>query len=299
MLIIMLLIYSLGISVYLFRVNRQQSKPDDFQPIWKQLTSKAEPTVAEIRAIAEIAKVRRIQIPWYERSISTIGIVAFFSMLVATSFQTINAAKAEIESSNLKQEIQSLEAQRTSWNRLIRDLSEVIVLKASNDKLEKSEEGLLRQRLSELDKIDKPDNDVDSEKLKIYLALRLYDNASTLIEKSKVLGDSASPENVIFLAEMSYLDGSRAKAKVLLKRFERNLSSQPIDWQVRFYVLNAALSSDPKLYVNEIAALKHISPDDAGQWTESKVNDLKSQAKRRSVVLESPQSDAQPSQSAR
>jgi hypothetical protein len=299
MLIMLLLIYSLGISVYLFHVSRKQGKTDDFQPILQYLTAKAEPSVAEIRAIAEIAKVRRIQIPWHERSISAIGIVAFFSMLVATSFQTINAAKAEIESSILKQEIQSLEAQRASWNRLIRDLSEVIVLKASNDKLEKSEEGVLKQRLSELDKIDKPDNEADSEKLKIYLALRLYDNASALIEKSKVLGDSASPENIIFLAEMSYLDGSRAKAKVLLKRFERSLSNQPIDWQVRFYVLSAALSSDPKLYVNEIAALKHMSPDDANQWIESKVNDLKSQAKRRSVALDAPQGDAQPSESAK
>lgn len=290
MFLILLLTYSIAVSAYLFRVNQLRHGQDDLEPMWQRLTSKEELSFAEVKALTEIAKVRQMQIPWYERSLSALGIVAFLSMLVATSFQTINAVKTEVESKSLRDEIHSLEAQRDSWNRLIRDLSEVIVLKATNDKLEKSEQGVLKQRLSEIERVDNSDKETDSEKLRIYLALKLYDNASTLIEKSKALGDAATSENIIFLAEMSYLDGARGRTKVLLKKFESGLANQPIDWQARFYVLNAALSADPKLYGNEIAALKHISLDEANQWLEIKVNELRSEAKRRASTLETRES---------
>jgi hypothetical protein len=293
MLIVLLIAYSVGVSYYLIRGKRTQDKPDDMQKFWQNLTAKANPSVDEIKAIAEVAKVRQTGIPWYERGVSTIGIVAFFSMLLATSFQTINSAKAEIESSNLKQEISSLEAQRNSWNKLVRDLSEVIVLKAADGKLERSEEAVLKQRLNEIEKVDKPDKEEEAEKLKIYLALKQYDNASELVGKSKVLADETNPESLIFLAEMSFVDGARARARVLLKKFEDGLSKQPPEWQLRYYVLNAALGSDPKLFGNEVAALRHTSLDDANQWLEAKVEELKSQAKRRSVALENSGSGAQ------
>jgi hypothetical protein len=164
MLLILLAAYSLALSTYLLRLKWFQGKTDDeLQIIWKRITAKVDPSVDEIKAIAEIAKARQSEIPWHERSVSTIGIVAFFSMLVATSFQTINSAKTAVESSNLKQEILTLEAQRDSWNRLVRDLSEVIVLKAATGKLEQSEEAILKQRLSDLDKTDKPDKDTQAE----------------------------------------------------------------------------------------------------------------------------------------
>lgn len=286
MLVILLTVYSLGISCYLIRQKRLHGKTDDLQRIWEHLTSKTDPSMDEIKVIAEVAKVRQTDIPWYERSVSTIGIVAFFSMLVATSFQTVNSVKAEIESTNLKQEILSLEAQRNSWNRLVRDLSEVIVLKATNGKLEKSEESILKQRLNEIDKIDKANKEEEGEKLRLYIALKQYDNASELIEKSKLLSDEATPENLIFLAEMSFVDGARAQARALLKKFEDGLSKQPAPWQLRYYILNAALSSDPKVYGNEVAALRHSSLDDANQWLETKIEELKSQAKRRTISVE-------------
>jgi hypothetical protein len=288
MFLILLIVYSAAISAYLFRLKRQTNKPhnDELATIWHRITAKPDPTAEDIKAIAEVAKARQTEIPWYEKSLSTIGIVAFFSMLIATSFQTINSAKAEIEASNLRQEIKELEAQRETWNRLVKDLAQVAILKSASGKLEPSEEAVLRQRLSHLDKIDKPDSEDQVEQLKLLLALKEYDLSAALVEKSKVLRDETSPETLLFLAEMAFVDGARARAKGLLKRFESNLSNQPADWQLRFYVLQATLDADPKAYVESVASLKHISLDDAYQLLYSRIGELKAAEKRRGRSLE-------------
>ncbi len=284
MLTVLLLIYSVGISYYLIRKQKALAKRNELENVWQQITSKADPSDADIRAIARIARVRQGEISWFERSISTIGIVFFFSMLIATSIQTINSAKAEIESANLKQELKGLESQRNAWNKLIKELSEVIVLKQSNyGRLEKSEEEVLRQRLTQVEEIEKPDKEDEAEKLKLYLALKQYDKASALIDKSTLLADAASPETLIFLAEMSFLDGARARAKTLLKKFESELSKQPVEWQLRFFIVSAAISADPKLYGKEVAALKQIQLNEAEEWLADRVAELKAQARRRNL----------------
>jgi hypothetical protein len=111
-----------------------------------------------------------------------------------------------------------------------------------------------------------------------------------MIEKSKLMGDDASPETLLFLAEIAFVDGARARARALLKKFETELSSQPADWQLRFYVLSAALDPDPKIYVERVASLKHLSLEDANQLLEAKMDELKTQAKRRGNSVEKPPS---------
>jgi hypothetical protein len=233
----------------------------------------------DLKALAEIAKVRQSAIPWYERSISTLGIIAFFSMLIATSVQTINSAKAEIESSNLRQEIKGLESQRQSWNKIIKELSEVVVLKqSSSGRLEKSEEDVLKQRLAQLLEIERPGKEDIAEKLRIFLALKQYDGASALLQKSPALADEASPENLIFYAEISFIDGAKGQTRALLKRFESQMSKQPIEWQLRYFVINAALSSDPKSFAKDVAALKQLELNEAEELLTSRVLVLKEQA---------------------
>jgi hypothetical protein len=289
MVLLLLMLYSIGVSAYLIYAKWVQTKPNALHNIWESVISKPNLSVEDLKAVAEIAKIRQSELPWYERSLSTIGIVAFFSMLLATGFQTVNSVKAEIDSSTLKQEISSLESQRKTWNKIIKELSEVIIQKATNDKLEKSEESVLRQRLLELDKIDKPDKEDEIERLKIYLALKEYDLASALVEKSKNLENGASSEDLIFLAEMSFLDGASARTRVLLQKFAEQLSKQPTDWQLRYYVLSAAMASDPKYYAGEVAILRHSTLEDATQWLERKIEELKTQARRRTASVENSQ----------
>lgn len=217
----------------------------------------------------------------------TIGIVAFFSMLIATSVQTVGSAKTEVESSNLRREIKELESQRNSWKKMVKELSEVIIYKQeSAAKLEKSEENVLQQRLNQIEEAEKISEEENSEKLKIYLALQQYDKAAALIEKFPVL-ESASPENLLFLAEMCYVDGAKGRAKSLLKKFESGLSKQPVEWQVRYFVVNVALGTDPKTYQGEVAALKRVPPVEAELLLKDKANELQRQAdKRRNLLLE-------------
>ena len=289
MLITLLLAYSLGISYYLVVKHRSQKANNDLDRIWKKAASTPNPSATELRSIAQLAKARQTEIPWYERSLSTIGIVAFFSMLIATSFQTINSAKTEIESTNLKQEIKGLEAQRASWKDLMKKLSEVVLLKqAGGMALENSEADVLRQRLGEINRGDQLSKEDDIEKLRILLALKEYDSASALIERSTFLNDEASPEILLLLSEASFLDGAYGRAKSLLTRIEPELSKQRVDWQLRFFVLNAALASDYDPYVNQVAALKRVSLSEANEWLKGKVAELKEQAARRHSLSATP-----------
>lgn len=281
MLTTLLIIYGLSMTLYLLRKQRVQNKQTELDKIWKEITAKPDPTVDDLKAIAEIAKVRQTEIPWYERSLSTIGLVAFFSMLIGTSFQTINSAKTEIESSNLRQEIKGLELQRAAWNKLVKSLSEVIVLKQMNSgKLAESERDVLRQRIRDLEQTTNKTKQDESEQLKIYLALNQFDNASALVEKSQVLLEDTTPENLLLLAEASFLDGAKNRAKVLLSKFEPNISKQPQDWQVRFFILSAALDPNPGNYAKDVAAIKGISLSEAGEFLNARVDELKQNARR-------------------
>src|ERR1043166_892046 len=295
MIITLLLIYCLIVTCYLLYSHRLQHKETELDKLWKEITDKPNPTAADIRAITRVAKVRQTDIPWYERSLSTIGIVAFFSMIVATSFQTVNSAKTDIESSYLRQEIKALEAQRAGWKTMMKNLSEVIILKQmSNGKLETSEKDVLKQRLTDLDQAASGTQEDEIEKLKIYLALKQFDNASALVEKSQLLADQAPPETLLFLAETSFIDGARARTKLLLSKFEPKLSKQPVEWQLRFLVISAALDSNPGAYSKDVAALKGTSLNEAEEWLNGRVDELRLEARRRASVSNSPDAISSP-----
>lgn len=285
MFVTLLLAYALGISAYLIIKQRTQSKRSELDAIWEIVSANEKPTGAEIKAIARIAKVRQSEIPWYERSISTIGIVAFFSMIIATGVQTLSSVKAEVESIRLRQEIKELEAQRSLWKKNVKELSEVIVLKQTNSgKLETSEEDILRQRLAQIEETASPSKQDVADKLKVYMALKRYDEASALVEQSTLLDDATSPGDLLFLAEMSFLDGAKGRAKALLKKFESELSKQPSDWQLRYLVVNAALSNDPKSFGPQVAALRHEEISEAEDWLMKEVGYLKDRARRRNFA---------------
>jgi len=285
MLVALLSIYALAVSAYLIRLHRLRNKRTELDKIWTEVTQKSNLTTENLKVIAEIAKVRQTEIPWYERSLSTIGIVAFFSMIIATSVQTINSAKTDIESSNIRQEIKGLEAQRAAWKRQLKSLSEVIVLKhLDSGKIEESEKDVLRQRVKDLEEADSGELEDESERLKIYLALQQYDNASVIVQKSTVLAQGTSPETLLLLAENSFLDGAKNRTKLLLSKFEPNISKQPVEWQVRFFVVKAALEPSPTVYSKEVAALKGIDLTEAEQLLAIRVDQLKQNAKRRAMA---------------
>jgi hypothetical protein len=286
MIYVLLSLYSVVISIYLIWRQKQVHKPSELDGIWNKITVKDTYDADDLKAIAEIAKVRQSEAPWYERSVSTIGIVAFFSMLIATSVQTVGSAKTEIESSNLRWEIKELELQRNSWRKLVKELSELIIYKKGSDtKLEKSEGDVLQQRLIQIEEIDKNSLEEESEKLKIYLALKQFDKAAALIDKLPLEGTTS--ETKLFLAEMCFIDGAKERAKPLLEKFEHELSKQPVEWQVRYFSINVALGSNPEEYRNEVSALKQITQEEAVSLLRDKANELKMQADiRRKHLME-------------
>lgn len=288
MLITLFIINLVVLIIYLLWMYKNRTKQTELDKIWQNITAKANPTPADLTAIAEVAKARQTEVRWFERSVSTIGILAFFSMIIATTIQTINSAKTDIESSNVKQEIKVLEAQRATWKKLLKSLSEVIVLKQLNGKIEESEKDVLRQRVQDLEDADSGKVEDEKERFKIYLALGRHDQASALLQKSSALAQDTSPENLILLAETSYVDGARGQTNLFLSQFEPNLSKQPIDWQVRFFVLKAALSGDLPAYAKDVAAVKRVDLPVAEQLIAEQVEELKQRAVKRAVAADSP-----------
>lgn len=285
MLVAFLSIYAVALTLYLLQLHRTRNRETELDRIWKDVTQKPNLTTEDLKAIAEVAKVRQTALPWYERSVSTIGIVAFFSMLIATSLQSINSANTEIESSNVRQEIKALEAQRDVWKQLVKSLSEVIVLKQLNSgKIEESERDILRQRVKDLEQAETGKPETDSERLKIYLALQQFDNASAIVEKSSALAESTLPETLLLLAENSFLDGAKSRTKLLLSKFEPNISKQPLEWQVRFFVIKAALEPSPEVYTKEVAAIRGMDLKEAQELLIARVEQLKQNAKRRALT---------------
>ena len=105
-----------------------------------------------ISAMTEAAKVESNKIPWYERSVSAIGVVAFFAMLVTTGFQNIKSAQlvAETEKVRIKNEMM-----KKSYSKVQKIIKDVIILIKENiyrtGVLDGVSKEILQNRLNYLD----------------------------------------------------------------------------------------------------------------------------------------------------
>lgn len=269
--------YAVGLSVIFLILQKRRAKETDLLTEARKIAGGELTPLQRLEALAQMARIRKREMPWFEQSLSTLGVVVFFSMLIATSVQTAKASLEAAEAERLRQEVKALEIQRSDLDTLVVDITRAVVTQyRRTGRLDSTGERVLKHRLLELDKVANPSRADLIEKFEIAFIAGDFERAVSLIERNIDLLDRADPGNIITLAEYYYLDGAAGSAAELLAQLEPKMSTLPPAWRVRMIVLNSVLKPDPPRYSAELSTVLRISSEDAARQLELLVDRFKS-----------------------
>jgi hypothetical protein len=210
----------------------------------------------QLEGLAKRAEILSKQIPWYERSLSTIGVIAFFSMLIATGLQTTNANLSDAKIQRLQDQLKALEGQQASLAPAVaRAARATIDQYQGGHVLEDGAEEVLRLRLDTLQRSSADGEEAIAEMLDIALVLRDLHQAVSLIEEHPEFVETAKPYHLASVAECYFISGSKAHASETLKRLEDGISNLNRNQRLRVLVLKAALTGNIEPQVEKVAVL--------------------------------------------
>ena len=238
-----------------------------------------------LKIAIEVEKLYNEDSPWYERSISVIGVVAFFSMLIATGVQTLNASLQAGTVERLKTELATLDSVRNDLDSILKDTTQTLL--ASTAPLDVVSGHLLRHRLRLLKSVG-PVSDVQlREQLDIAMRLDDFDEAIRLIESHPELLKESVPEDRLRLAEYRYISGTPLAAKALLEEVLPVLTQLAQSARIRALVLRAQVAPRGDSDVFDLAGVMRVSPSEAAKYLQSRLQTLKSRTGAAHISLDS------------
>jgi hypothetical protein len=235
-----------------------------------------------LKALCSVAEIRQAETPWYERSLSTVGVVAFFSMLIATGVQTTRSGLETIKVEKLQQEKQDLEKQVAEIGELLsRTTSTVVKQYQITGYLDPIGEDTLRIRLAKLSASRSMDESQLQEAYTLALLLRDFKTAVQIIEDHLDLLDRTEPSHLVSLAEYYFLIGRLGSARDCLSRAEPKLSGQTNDVRKRAIVMAALLDTSRRQEsVDRLAGLLKVQRLEAERRLDIEMTRFKRGAQR-------------------
>jgi hypothetical protein len=259
-------LYSLGATAFITVIQRRHTRDVSLASSFSKLLQENFSPLERIQALSELAKLRASEGAWYEKSISVVGVIAFFSMLVATGLQTVNSSITALQADQLRKELTTLEGERSKTDNLLATVSRSIMDQSRiSGKIDRSGQEILRDRLSRLQSLPKPDKEELTELFDVSLLLGDFETAKECLDRNAELLDRARPENLLRLAEYEYIQGTPMAAKEYLKRLENDSTRLPIPWQVRIVIVRALVNGNVEQSAIELAAILRIDKAEAAQ----------------------------------
>lgn len=252
--------YCLGVTVVLLLSRYRSARERELLRRLNAIPLDSLEPLQQLEGLAKTAEIRSKQIPWYERSLSTIGVIAFFSMLIATGLQTTNANLSEVKVQRLQDQLKALEAQQASLVPAVaRAARATIDQYQARHVLEDGAEEVLRLRLDTLQRSSTGGQERIAEMLDIALVLRDLHQAVSLIESHPEFVETAKPHYLVSVAECYVISGSKAHAAETLKRLEDNISTLSRNQRFRVLVLKAVLAANVEPHVEDASVLLRIT----------------------------------------
>lgn len=197
--------------------------------------------VERINLLISLNKDIKEVIPWYQKSISTIGIVAFISMIFAISLQTVTLTKESINLESMKFEISKLKESKEEVEKIISDTTITMYKKyAETGRLSDREISIIKFKIKELE------NEKSPNYQQIYQFSMLIGDFNKAIEAIPFVDKSKPIENipdVISLAQYYYIIDDIDNAKKMTTRANDKVSSliqQPY-WVLQLGALKSLL----------------------------------------------------------
>ena len=268
--LIVLAVFSALMLLANLHALRRQRGADRSRVLIESWFESTPPSAESVKAYSEFRRTMQLELSWYQRSLSTFGVIAFVSMTVAAAIQTVRANKEQMDAEALRKENTQIEAQVSSIAKdmAIQMQSEYLTGVRPND----TEKQLLRYRLNEL---ARQPITLDIARERFDAAIMLDDhNAALSAYASYPKGVDVRPEDRVRLAEGALMMGNPIAARALFLGLLE--SSVQLDKSLRARVIILETALDPeKLRAEEYAALKGISPIEARTIIGAKSRDLR------------------------
>lgn len=170
------------------------------------------------KLLGSLSELQKAATPWYERSLSTIGVVGFFSMSLAAGVQTISANLSAARAERLEDALEDLQEERNAAENFVNQVSKMVVSGALPIRtLGRAERELLRFRLDRLRAKEKLEIAEAKEMYTLALAIRDFHSAVSIFEQYRELLEGTSAGDQVSLAEYYYLVGSQEAARELIE----------------------------------------------------------------------------------
>jgi len=241
--ILSLTLYSIISSIFIFFIFYLKTDlSKDFKKIEESIEKSNSSDKEKIKLMISLEKHKASSTPWYMSSISTIGIVAFFSMMLATLIQTINVTKETFTHEKLKMDIDKLMISKNEADSIIDSMTYSSFANYARDGvLTESETRIINYKISILE-MEKPPNDLEIYKLSMltHNLAKAREAISSVDTKSQIKG---APDK-ISLAQFYFLTGNKDESRKIITDTEKSLSSLSTYWKFQLVVLKSLVVKD-------------------------------------------------------
>jgi len=265
----------LSTAILIYQHKRRPKLPEAGAQLLQIIPTFTNPA-DKANSLVELAKLEHELRPWWERALSTIGIVAFASMSIATTVQTLNATVAQ-------HKLELVQAQVVELTDQIKDSKDLIAALAhgalerfgSNGGRDPSAKKLLTFRLEQLVGVLSPTSEEMREAYAIAIALEKYEIAYSFLDDHPELLNKTIPADIVTLAEYYYLSGSEEQAREILELVKIETTKLPKYSKLRMLYLDIILNGDKQHNLQAIEAILKISPDRANAVVNQEIERLK------------------------
>lgn len=256
-----------------YRVGKPRSKKLD--RVLAQ-ASKLDDPVKSLELLKALAELEQASLPWYQRSLSAIGVIAFLSMTLAAGLQTVNSYLEQAKAQRLEGQIEALRTERQAAEQFVDSISATILadLERGGRAPGKLERRLLAHRLRRIEQVLDPTPEQLREAFSLAVALQDWAAVASAVEHHKELLDLNALPDLLSLAEYYFIVGSRERAREVQGDIWPQRTRLAVGAQRRLLMLRAALGFDREAVVAELARLFDLRPEEARAQLEQAVGGL-------------------------
>lgn len=280
--VLLLSVYALFMTLAAWAIYYVKDPPSIEVELLKLLRDGQASLPDRAEGFAALAEVRKSELRWFEKALSTIGVVAFVAMTVTTAVQTIRAAVQEQEAKQWESRVSAMRERVADADLVIVSVSRALLDRASRASLlTDDEKRILRYRLENL--LSRPrleDPEVD-EVMSLAIVLREFSVGVDLIERKPSLLQSARLVDQLAFAEYYYLIGSADAAKRLADRVWLQVGELPPQAQLRAVVIRVVLGQQSQSdAVSDVNRLLRVTTTEASRMLEGEIEAFRRGATR-------------------
>jgi len=258
-------IYAALLTVFvLYEYFKKDDKTSELFSQCVEIVEKEQSPSEKIKAISSLNELKNSLSPWYEKYLSTVGVIGLFSMTIAAGVQTINSTTQQYRADALAADLADTKSQVEAAELFVADASSAIQSGAfDTQRIGENERRILRYRFDELRTSTVLESEELSEAFSLALVLREFETAVELLEMNKELLDDTNIADQLTLAEYYYLVGSNSAAQQIVGQIAAAGGGHSRGFVKRFVVLKVALGAPIEDVVGEYASTFEIKREQA------------------------------------